>query len=407
MSTRLKISYYLRSNYKNKEGKSPIMARIYLSGEMATLSTGINVNADLWSSTHGHLKGKTVDARKANLEIDRFTNMLFTILKRFDDDEFISADQFKSTVLGKDKETARKLLDAAEMYLENFRALVGTTRKKSTLGKYETTKTKLKDYISEKYGRDDIRLIEIDYRFVEGFDIFLKTTGKCKPNTVARYMRRFKTIIIFARNSGFMSFDPFANFKIKMEREDRGYLTDEEIDKILSKKFTIPRMEQVRDLFIFACFTGLSYIDVVNLTENNIVKENGQLWINTKREKTDVRSNIPLLEIPLKIINKYKKARKDDKLLPMLSNQKLNSYLKEIADICQINKSLTYHLARHTFATTVTLSKGVPIETVSRMLGHTSIKTTQIYARVTTKKIQDDMTVLAGKLDSFTKKAAI
>ena len=179
---------------------------------------------------------------------------------------------------------------------------------------------------------------------------------------------------------------------------DRGYLTDEEITKILKKKFVSERLEHVRDIFIFSCFTGLSYIDVKSLTQENIrTSFDGNLWIMTKRQKTDIKVDVPLLKIPKMILDKYKDKLPNGLLLPILSNQKMNSYLKEIGDVCGIRKNLTFHLARHTFATTTTLAKGVPIETVSKMLGHTNIETTQIYARITNSKISNDMKGLTGK----------
>jgi len=185
---------------------------------------------------------------------------------------------------------------------------------------------------------------------------------------------------------------------------DRGYLTQEDVEKILKKEFAIKRLELVRDIFIFSCFTGLAYIDVKNLTEKNVrTSFDGNLWIMTKRQKTKVESNILLLDVPKMILEKYKGVSPNDKLLPILSNQKMNSYLKEIGDVCEIDKELTFHLARHTFATTITLAKGVPIETVSKMLGHTNIKTTQIYARITDSKISNDMQALAGKLQGIEK----
>lgn len=402
MSKQFKVSYYIRNNYKNKEGKSPLMARIYLGKEYFVLSTGINVNVSLWNAKTSHLKGRSQEAVESNLQIDQFTSQLHSLFNQlhFADNE-LSMEKYKAVLQGKNEGEITTLLQTAEKYNENFKAQVGITRKKSTYGKYETTTKRLKEFIQHKYGRDDIRLNELNYEFVNGFDLFLKTTRECKPNTVARTMRRFKTIVIFARNSGYLHFDPFANFKIRMEREDRGYLTDEELKKILNKKLPSERLERVRDIFIFSCFTGLAYIDVKQLTTHNIVQENGSFWINTKRKKTDVRSNIVLLDIPMQLIKKYEPLRVDEHLFPVPSNQKVNDYLKEIADLCGIDKNLTFHIARHSFATTVTLSKGVPIETVSRMLGHTNIKTTQIYARVTTNKIQNDMNILAGKLNKL------
>ena len=182
---------------------------------------------------------------------------------------------------------------------------------------------------------------------------------------------------------------------------NRGFLTDEEVLQIVNKELNVPRLELVRDIFIFSCFTGLAYIDVANLTPDNIVMLGGKEWIMTKRQKTSVETNVLLLDIPKRIISKYShQTYRDGKLFPILSNQKTNSYLKEIADICGIKKNLTFHLARHTFVT-LCLSKGVPMESVSKMLGHTNIRTTQIYARITNKKIEHDMEQFADKLGKF------
>ena len=211
-------------------------------------------------------------------------------------------------------------------------------------------------------------------------------------------MQFFKRIILIARNNGILIGDPFANYKIRLEKVDRGYLTEDEIKIILKKKMVSERLEQVRDVFIFSCFSGLAYVDVANLKEDNIRKSfDGNLWIITKRQKTNTDVNVPLLDIPKMILEKYKGKLPNGKVLPIISNQKLNTYLKEIANVCGIKKNLTFHLARHTFATTTTLAKGVPIETVSKMLGHTNIETTQIYARITNNKISNDMQGLDKK----------
>ena len=214
-------------------------------------------------------------------------------------------------------------------------------------------------------------------------------------------MKTLKTITIYAQKRGYLLHDPFLNHRFHLEPVNRGFLTDEEILKIANKELGIQRLEQVRDMFIFSCFTGLAYIDVSNLTPDNIVMLDDKQWIMTKRQKTSVETNVLLLDIPKSIIAKYNhKTYREGKLFPILSNQKTNSYLKEIADLCGIKKNLTFHMARHTFAT-MSLSKGVPMESVSKMLGHTNIKTTQIYARITNKKIEHDMEQLADKLGKF------
>lgn len=255
--------------------------------------------------------------------------------------------------------------------------------------------------MSHKYNVSDIALKEISHMFITDFENYLRIECSCNANTTAKFIQSFRRVIIIAKNNGWIIKDPFINYTIRLKRVDRGYLTMDEILQISEKQFDILRLEQVRDIFIFSCFTGLAYIDVKNLTKQNIHQGfDGKQWISTKRQKTDTPVNVPLLKIPASIIAKYKDYD-SIALLPVISNQKMNSYLKEIADLCGITKNLTFHLARHSFATSVTLSKGVPIETVSKMLGHTNIKTTQIYARITNDKISRDMIDLASKLEGL------
>ena len=237
--------------------------------------------------------------------------------------------------------------------------------------------------------------------FITDFENYLRTESKCNENTTAKFMQTFKMIVIIAKNNGWIYTDPFSNYKIRLKRVDRGYLTDAELQKIMKKKFPTKRLEQVRDVFLFSCYTGLSYVDVKELKAGDIkISFDGKPWIMIHRHKTDTPVNVPLLKIPQMLLQKYEGQLPKGQLLPVLSNQKLNSYLKEIADLCGINKNITFHLARHTFATTTTLAKGVPIETVSKMLGHTNIETTQIYARITNEKIRKDMEALAEELET-------
>lgn len=255
--------------------------------------------------------------------------------------------------------------------------------------------------MQKQYHVRDIALKEINHSFITNFEAYLRSDCNCSENTTAKFIQFFRRIIIIAKNNGWIQIDPFANYSIRLKRVDRGYLTKEELTKIMQKEFSTKRLEQVRDIFIFSCFTGLAYIDVKNLTENNIITSDGKQWICTHRQKTDTAVNVPLLKIPAAIIEKYKDVRYKSQLLPVLSNQKLNSYLKEIGDLCGIHKNITFHLARHTFATTTTLANGVPIETVSKMLGHTNITTTQIYARITNDKINRDMQKLSDRLQDI------
>lgn len=395
-----KVSYYVRSNYENKQGKSPLMIRIFLNGEMLNLgSSGLNIDKKLWNNSTSRMKGRTAEALNVNAQLDKISISLLDIFKQYKDDPDLSLDKIKSVYLGKDRPKTT-FLEFYDKYLEDVKFMIGAGKTKATYDKYSATKKHFMKFLELKYGRKDIRPKELTHVMIHDFDIYLRTTGGLKSNSATKTLKFFKTIVIFAQKCGIMSHDPFVNHHFHLEYVDRGFLTDEEIQVIMKKEFPTQRLEQVRDVFIFSCFCGLAYIDVANLKEDNIVELDEKKWIMTKRQKANIPSNILLLDIPLKIIDKYKGKTKGGKLLPILSNQKMNSYLKEIADVCGIKKTLTYHVARHTFAT-MTLSKGVPIESVSKMLGHTNIKTTQIYARITNKKIEEDMTKLAEKLESF------
>jgi len=393
--------FYLRSNYVNKEGKTPVMLRIYLNNERLSIgSTGITVQQSQWDREKERLKGRTTEVLSTNLELDNIQSGLQTIFKKVEMTDEVSLERIKSEYLGK-KEDVDTLMSLFNKHNSDVARQVGVSVGAATLQKYNVCKKHFSNFLRDKYGRSDIRLSELGYIVIHDFDIYLRTVVGQNPNTATRMMKTFKTITILGRKLGVLHHDPFLNIRFHMEPVNRGFLTDEEILKIANKDFGIGRLELVRDVFVFSCFTGLAYIDVYNLTPENIVTLNGKQWIMTKRQKTSVETNVLLLDIPKSIIAKYSgKTYRDGKLFPMLTNQKLNSYLKEIADICGIKKNLTFHLARHTFAT-ISLSKGVPIESVSKMLGHTNIKTTQIYARITNKKIEHDMEQLADKLGKF------
>src|SRR5690606_34251677 len=253
----------------------------------------------------------------------------------------------------------------------------------------------ISDYIVHKYRKKDLPLKMLDYEFITGFEYYLKSVKKCSHNTSTKYIVNFKKIVRIAYANEWIDRDPFFHWSAKWKQKEREYLTQGELESMLKKEFGFERLDTVRDMFLFCCYTGLAFADIEKLNEDDLVKDiNGNKWIKTKRKKTKVLSSIPLLSIPEAIIDKYKdhpRVITKKTLLPVYTNQRTNSYLKEIAIACGIKKTLTTHLARHTFATTVTLSNGVPIESVSKMLGHTSLKTTQIYARVLDSKISDDM----------------
>ena len=346
--------------------------------------------------------GKSEEARTLNHFLD-------SIRQRISQDANIlidqgidySAEQLKNRFNGI-KEQPKTLVSIFE---ENNSLVKQEENKKyshSTVRQYNTTLSRLKEFLIKEYGRKDIPVTELDAIFIRRYEIFLRSVYNTDHNTVMKYLKQLKKVIHFAMGTGYLDRDPFMSHKTAFKDVSRDYLTADELDSIRSKEIKIRRVDRVRDVFVFACYTGIAYGDLKILTTESISRGiDGKDWIIYHRGKTGIRASIPLLPPALEIIEKYRtdpECNADGKLLPVISNQKLNSYLSEIAGLCGIEKKLTTHVARHTFATTVTLSQGVPIETVSKMLGHTSLKTTQIYAKVVDRKIADDMSQLEKKL---------
>ena len=401
MKSIFRVVFYLRSNYVNKEGKTSVMLRIYLNNERLSLgSTGISVKSSQWDKEKERIKGRTTEALNTNLQLDNIASGLQSIFRRIEMSDVVSLERIKSEFLGK-KEEIDTLMQLFEKHNGDVAKQVGVSVGKATLQKYNVCKRHFSEFLEKQYKRSDLKLTELTYVVIREFDLYLRTEVGQNPNTATKTMKTFKTITLLGQKMGVLLHDPFMNHRFHIEPVNRGFLTDEEILCIAHKQINIPRLELIRDIFIFSCFTGLAYIDVSNLTPDHIVTLGDKQWIMTQRQKTSVETNVLLLDIPKAIIAKYGgKTYRNGKLFPMLTNQKTNSYLKEIADICGIKKNLTFHLARHTFAT-MSLSKGVPMESVSKMLGHTNIRTTQIYARITNKKIEHDMEELADKLNKF------
>ena len=401
MKSIFRVVFYLRSNYVNKEGKTSVMLRIYLNNERLSLgSTGISVKSSQWDKEKERIKGRTTEALNTNLQLDNVASGLQSIFRRIEMSDVVSLERIKSEFLGK-KEEIDTLMQLFEKHNGDVAKQVGVSVGKATLQKYNVCKRHFSEFLEKQYKRSDLKLTELTYVVIREFDLYLRTEVGQNANTATKTMKTFKTITLLGQKMGVLLHDPFMNHRFHIEPVNRGFLTDEEILCIAHKQINIPRLELIRDIFIFSCFTGLAYIDVSNLTPDHIVTLGDKQWIMTQRQKTSVETNVLLLDIPKAIIAKYGgKTYRNGKLFPMLTNQKTNAYLKEIADICGIKKNLTFHLARHTFAT-MSLSKGVPMESVSKMLGHTNIRTTQIYARITNKKIEHDMEELADKLDKF------
>lgn len=402
MKSTFRILFYLKKGAEKKNGEVTIMARITIDGKLCQFSTKQSVLPENWNVKAGKAKGK--NAHEINSVLNNIRASITTIYNNLlQRDNYVTAEKVKNEFLGH-SEGCETILHFFQKHNEDVKKLVGVTKSAATYQKYEVARKHLTDFIQSRYHVSDIAIRELTPSFIFDYELYLLTAGKCGRNTAAKFLQFLKRLVTMAHDNGIIQRDVFSNFRIRTEQVDRGYLTEEEIKVILQKEMVSERLEHVRDLFIFSCFTGLAYIDVAGLTQKNIRESfDGNLWIMTKRQKTGVNVNVPLLDIPKMILEKYRGKLDNGKILPVISNQKLNTYLKEIADICGIKKNLTFHLARHTFATTTTLAKGVPIETVSKMLGHTNITTTQIYARITNAKISSDMQGLSQKFGAIEK----
>lgn len=394
-----KVLFYLRGNHVNKDGTSAIMIRISIDGEIEQLSSKLYVDPKVWDAKRGRANGRSAKILELNGRLQDIEVLLkehyYDIQRRHG---YVTAEMVRNAYMGI-TQREESLLKLYKQHLEDTKKLVGLSKADPTYRKYERMYRRVVEFMKKKYNITDIPLREIKYQFIVDLEFFLRTEYKYSQNTTYKCMKFFKQVINKAIRAGLITVDPFNGYKISVQRVDRGFLSEDDLKKMMEKEFASKRLEQVRDIFVFACFSGLAYIDLANLRVDNIQKMfDGRLWIVTHRQKTNTKVTVPLLPPAIKILKKYEGKYLDGQLLPIITNQKLNCYLKEIADICGIEKNLTFHLARHTFATTMTLGKGVPIESVSKMLGHTNIQTTQIYARITNEKISHDMENLAKNL---------
>lgn len=401
MKTHFSLLFYLKKPKNYLSGPVPIYLRITVNGERAETTSSRECDPKLWNSYSGRLKGTTENIRSFNAYLDNLQHKVYDAHMQLTEAEIeITAERLKNRFLGKD-ENAIMLLEVFRDHNRTMAALIGNGYSSGTLTCFNTTIKHTENYIKWKYKAEDIDIKKIDHEFVTSLEFFLRSEKKCCNNSAQKYVKNFKKIIRFCLASGWLTKDPFRNYKSKLKIVDRVFLNQDEIDVIANKVLETHRLDQVRDIFLFSCLTGLAYADVQKLTRREVVKGlDGEMWIYTKRQKTDTPTRVPLLPAALNILNKYANhptCQVNNRALPVSTNQKMNAYLKEIAGVCGINKELTYHTARHTFATTVTLSNGVPIESVSKMLGHTNIKTTQHYAKILDMKVSKDMALLKAK----------
>ncbi len=395
MKTQLFVSFLARKAMIKKTGMVPIYCRVRYGDTTAQFSTKIDVPYINWDSKRTRVKGNSKKAMNLKLETLRIS-----IIEKYDalikTNVIITAktiiDYYKNDTL-----IMNSVINVFKQHNTNMKSLIGIEYSYGSYKNYKTTLKHLIKYINTKYNANDIFLNKINYDFIYNFSQFLLLHTECNHNGMMKHIQRFKKITNFCINNNYITNDPFAGFKISFKKSNSVYINKQELHTL--KNITLnDSLSKVRDIFLFACYTGLSYIDLYNLSLKNIRKGYDNLqWIYVKRHKTNIPSNIPILPPAFSILKKYKKQKNINRIFPMISNQKTNKALKEIDHLCNFNKKLTFHSARHTFATTVTLTNGVPIETVSKMLGHNNIKTTQLYARVIDSKISSDMLILRQK----------
>jgi integrase len=384
---------------KAKDGKTAVYACVTVSKEKCYIALKQTVEVAKWDYGKGNVKGNKEEVKEANAYLDEVRLTLNNLYKDMQlSGKLITAQTIKSLFLGEsDMEERYTLSRLIDYHFETASASL----KWSTLKHYSVTRRYLEKFLKEKLGMTDIFIHGIDYKFIVDFETFLRNhkpvdhQKSMNNNGVMKHLIRLRKMTTLALKLTWINKDPFKNYKFRYKKVETHFLTQAELYTIEKKVFEVERLNMVRDLFVFSCYTGLSFIDLMNLQDNNItIGEDGERWIKIFRQKSNEPTNIPLLPTAAAIWNSYKnnqRSRANGTIFPRISNQKVNSYLKEIGVICGIKKKLTFGVARHTFATTITLSNNVPIETVSKMMGHTKIATTQIYARVLMKKISDDM----------------
>ena len=403
MKTKITLHFYAKSTKANAAGLLPIYVRLTVDGKRLEFSTKKFVEQSKWSSELSKMRGTTEEARSINSYLDMMKSKVFDAqMELMHRNEALTIDNFKEKLLGLEQRS-RMLIPIFQDHNNKIKELVGKEYAPGTLERYKTSLSHTVEFLQWKYKVSDIEITKIDHAFITDYEFWLRSVRNCANNTAVKYIKNFSKIIKICLANNWIDRNPFANYKSKVKDVERVYLSEGEIQNIIEKDFKTERLSLVRDIFLFSCFTGLAYIDVKNLTKSHIsIGIDGEKWIFTHRQKTESASKIPILPVTQMIIDKYSnhpQSNNEDKLLPILSNQKMNAYLKEIAGVCEIEKELTFHIARHTFATTVTLTNGVPIESVSKMLGHKNLRTTQHYAKVLDKKVSEDMMVLRDKFN--------
>ncbi|MCS3316626.1 site-specific integrase [Bacteroides fragilis] len=394
----VKVSFYLKKSEADVDGNCPVMAKLNIGKySEAAFSVKMKVPQSRWIS--GRASGKSVAAKEINNRLDEIRAMALSIYSEQSAvRDGVTAEEVKSILLGMASEQ-ETLLNYFRQFISNFEKRVGVNRTEGSLRAYRNAYNHIESFLKWQYKLSDISFTALDRSFIDKYDLYLRTECHLAPGTVINLTVQLKTIVGEAIADGIITAYPFMGYEPIRPKAVQKYLTDVELQRLMTTPLHKQTLYLVRDMFLFSCFTGISYRDMCSLTKENLsLVEDGTWWIKSARQKTKIEFEIPLLDLPLQIIKKYSDTASDSRLLPMYCNSNMNLYLKEIARICNINRPLVFHAARHTYATEITLSHGVPLETVSKMLGHRQIETTRIYAKVTDNKIDSDTKTLNRKI---------
>ena len=393
------VYFSLRESKQNKKGLSPIEVSITTNGKRIYFSTGKHVPATDWNKEKQAVKGKSEEAQLINGYLIQLRNKIYQKeIELLQKGYLITAELLKEAITDKVEALNEKtLLDVLNEHNTERKAMVGKTVAPATYWVFEYTGRLFKEFIQKKYERKDLYLREINLGVIQGFHAYLLGEKKMGQNSCTKHLKFLKKLLNLAAANSYISYNPVNAYKVAREPVEVDFLDEEELRKIINFDTPLPRLERAKDMFLFGCFTGLSYIDIKTLTPEHFEKDNtGRIWIKKRRVKTGVLSRIPLLPIAKLILDKYKGG---EKLLPIQDPADINKYLKDIAILCGINKRICFHTSRHTFASTITLANNISLEVVSKMLGHTNTRMTAHYAKLIDKCIGEQMDKL---MDTFT-----
>ncbi|WP_229058514.1 MULTISPECIES: site-specific integrase [Parabacteroides] len=401
-STFAVLFYIDKSKAKKKsKGLCTITGRITIDTEIARFSTKMDVNPEIWDAQTGRVIGKGKEVTKINRTLD---NLEQEIQSHYDrlvlEDGYVTAEAVKNALNGIGKK-ATGLLELFREHNEEFKFRVGVNRVKDTYEHYLHSYRILENFLWVRFQIKDIALNQLTHSFIDAYDFHLRVDKRMNSNTVLNHTIPLRKMIRRAISQDIIKRDPFVNYVAEKPLKQRRHLTMDEFQKLLTTPITEKHLERCRDMFLFACFSGMAYADVCNLSEKHITQDdNGVMWIRIERQKTKSECRIRLLNVPIQIMEKYKHERTDDKIFKLKTLKTIDENLKIIAQKCGIESRLCYHMGRHTYATQVCISQGVPIETLCKMMGHRSVQTTQIYAKITNQKVNEDMKILSSRIEN-------